>query len=157
MRMTRMILLTLTVGSLATLGFGQQSKPMPMSQMPMHQMKHEMKPEAVTPMDCKAMMQRQDAMQTKMKAMDEQLDKLVADMNAARGSKKVDKMAAVIDELVAQRKEMRAQMQTMMPMMMQHMMQHMQAGMMKGMSDSMASCPMMKKDAAAAEGPEHPH
>jgi hypothetical protein len=147
-----MILLAVTLGSLATLGFAQESKPMPMDQM-----KHEMKPGAMMPMDCKGRMQGQDAMQTKMKAMDEQLDKLVADMNTARGSKKVDKMAAVIDELVAQRKQMRDQMQTMMPMMMQHMMQHMQSGMMKGMTDSMSSCPMMNKDAALAEGHEHKH
>jgi TolA-binding protein len=142
------ILLALTVGSLATLGFTQEPKPMPMDQM-----KHEMKPGAMMPMDCNAMMQGQDAMKAKMKAMDDQLDKLVADMNAARGSKKVDKMAAVIDELVAQRKQMRDQMQTMM----QHMMQHMQSGMMKGMMDSMSSCPMMNKEAAPAAGLEHQH
>ena len=146
MRTIRMILLTVTLGSLATLGLAQESKPMPMDPM-----KHEMKPGAMMPMDCQAMMQGHDAMQAKMKAMDEQLDKLVADMNAARGSKKVDKMAAVIDELVAQRKQMRDAMQSMMPMMMQHMTQHMQAGMIKGMMDSMSSCPMMKNEAAPAE------
>ena len=151
MRTIRMILLTVTLGSLATLGLAQESKPMAMDPMPMDQMKHEMKPGAMMPMDCKDMMQGQEAMQAKMKAMDEQLDKLVADMNAARGSKKVDKMAVVIDELVAQRKQMRDAMQTMMPMMMQHMMQHMQSGMMKGMMDSMSSCPMMKKEGAPAE------
>ncbi len=157
MRTIRVVLLALTVGSLAALGLAQESKPMPMGQMPMDQMKHEMKPGGMMPMDCKAMMERQDAMQAKTKAMEEQLDKLVADMNAARGSKKIDKMAAVIDELVAQRKQMRDHMQTMMPMMMQHMMQHMQSGMMKGMMDSMASCPMMKKEASPAEGHEHQH
>lgn len=150
MRTIRIILLALTVGSLATLGLAQESKPMPMDQM-----KHEMKSGAMMPMDCKTMMQKQDAMQAKTKAMDEQLDKLVVDMNAARGSKKVDAMAAVIAELVAQRKQMRDHMEKMMPMMMQHMTQHMQSGMIKGMMDSMSSCPMMKKE--AAEGHEHQH
>jgi hypothetical protein len=146
-----MILLAVTLGPLATMGFAQESKPM---SMPMDQ---EMKPVATMEMNCKAMMERQDAMQEKMKTMDERLDNLVAEMKAARGSKKVDMMAAVIDELVAQRKQMRDSMQAMMPMMMQHMMEHMRAGMMKGMMDSMSSCPMMKKEAPAAEGHEHQH
>jgi len=148
MRSMRMILLALTLEFLATLGFAQESKPMPMDQG--------MKPGAMMAMDCKGMMQRHDEMEAKMKAMDEQLAKLVADMNAARGSKKVDKMATVIDELVAQRKQMRDSMQAMMPMMMQHMMEHMRSGMLKGMMDSMASCPMMKKE-ASSEGHEHQH
>lgn len=154
MRAMRMILVAVSL-LLATVGFAQESKPVPMGQMPMDHMKHEMKPGATMPMDCKAMMEGQEAMQAKMKAMDAQLDKLVADMNAARGPAKADKMAAVISELVSQRGQMRDSMQSMMPMMMHHMMEHVQAGMMKGMMDSMTSCPMMKEE--AMEGHEHAH
>jgi hypothetical protein len=76
--------------------------------------------------------------------MDARLDDLVKRMNAATGSKKPDAVAAVINELVAQRKQMREQMMAMRPEMVKHMMAHMRMGMMKGMEDSMAKCPMMK-------------
>lgn len=95
-------------------------------------------------MDCQAMMQQ---MHAGMDEMDQRLKTLVEAMNAARGSARVDRMAAVINELVVQRTQMRERMMTMMPMMMQHMSQHMQSGMMKGMSESMSGCPMMQKTA----------
>ena len=107
-------------------------------------------------MDCEAMMQK---MQTASKSMDDQLQALIDDMNRAKGSAKVDRMGAVINELVSQRKQMREQMMTMMPEMMGHMMQHMKSGMMSGMSQSMSNCPMMKGSAQAAQTPtpEHKH
>lgn len=92
-------------------------------------------------MDCQAMMQQMHAGTAEM---DQRLKTLVEAMNGARGSAKVDRMAAVVNELVAQRTQMRERMMTMMPMMMQHMSQHMQSGMMKGMSESMSGCPMMQ-------------
>ena len=62
--------------------------------------------------ECQAMMAKKDEMQNKMQAMDASLDKLVAEMNAAKGSKEVDAlekpMAAVLNELVAQRKAARS-------------------------------------------------
>lgn len=124
MRHVRMILIAavLTIPSAAV--FGQTEAPKPMQQ-PMNPA-------------CQAMMQQMQTMQQQMKTMDDRLDKLVAGMNAASGPERVDAMAAVINELVNQRK----QMETMMPAMMQHMTEHMQAGM-KG--DSMANCPMMKQ------------
>ncbi|MGE5346021.1 MAG: hypothetical protein ACM3JH_08710, partial [Acidithiobacillales bacterium] len=64
--------------------------------------------------DCKAMMGERHAMMDKMKAMDAKLDSLVKAMNEARGSKKVEATAAVVDELVAQRKAMRETMESMM-------------------------------------------
>jgi hypothetical protein len=94
--------------------------------------------------DCKAMMQQHDAMQKHMAEMDAKLQALVDDMNKAKGSAKTEKMAAVINELVAQRAMMQKHMTEMMPMMMSHMAEHMKMGMMKGMSDSMMSCPMMQ-------------
>jgi len=105
---------------------------------------HQPMPQQSQTMDCEAMMQQMHAGTAEM---DQRLKTLVEAMNAARGSAKVDRMAAVINELVAQRTQMRERMMTMMPMMMQHMSQHMQSGMMKGMSESMASCPMMQKPA----------
>lgn len=87
-----------------------------------------------------SMMTRHREMMAKMDAMDSRLDDLVKRMNAATGSKKPDAVAAVINELVAQRKQMREQMMAMQPEMMMHMMEHMRMGMMKGMME----CPMMK-------------
>ena len=57
--------------------------------------------------------------------MDKKLQSLLDDMNKAQGQAKIDKMAAVINELVAQRSAMQSHM-----MMMEE------------------SCPMMKKGAA---------
>jgi hypothetical protein len=95
-------------------------------------------------MNCQAMMQQQAGMAKSLKQMDERLDNLVAEMNKAKGSAKVDRMAAVITELVAQRTQMRDQMMTMMPAMMEHMQHHMAEGMMHNLSSSMENCPMMK-------------
>ena len=45
-------------------------------------------------------------MEAEMKAQNAELDKLVADMNAATGDKKMDAMAAVVSKMVEQRKAM---------------------------------------------------
>jgi hypothetical protein len=87
-----------------------------------------------------AMMARHKEMMAKMAAMDARLDDLVKQMDSAKGGKKVETTAAVVRELVAQRKQMREHMMTMQPKMMRHMMEHMRMGMMKGMME----CPMMK-------------
>ena len=108
--------------------------------------------------DCAAMMQQHEAMQTHMTEMNAKLQTLVDDMNKAKASAKVDKMAAVINELVGQRAMMQKQMMEMQPKMMEHMMTHMKSGMMKGMADSMAGCPMMKGSEKTSETPaEHKH
>ena len=91
-----------------------------------------------------SMMAHHKEMMAKMEAMDARLDGLVKTMNAATGSKKTNAVAAVINELVAQRKQLRDEM-------MKHMMAHMGMGMMKGMEDSMAQCPMMKTMAPAKD------
>ncbi len=88
---------------------------------------------------CQAMMAEHDKMMADTKAADVRLDGLVATMNAATGQTKVDATAAVVSEMVAQRKAMRDGMMTMQADMMSHMMEHMQDG-----KDSMAMCPMMK-------------
>ena len=88
----------------------------------------------------------------KMKAQDATLDALVAEMNAAKTSKAPDAMekpmAAVLNELVAQRKAQRAMMMEMQPEMMAHMGRHM--GMKMHGGEGGMDCPMMKSDDAAA-------
>ena len=116
------------------------------------------KPDMMMP-DCAAMMQQHETMQKHMAEMDTKLQMLVDEMNKAKGSAKVDKVAAVINELVAQRAMMMKQMMEMHPKMMGHMMEHMKSGMMKGMADSMSGCPMMKGADKAPEpaAAEHKH
>ena len=68
----------------------------------------------------------------------------------ATGEAKVDAIAAVVTELVAQRRAMHQMMAEMQPMMMGHGVE--------GMHHSMADCPMMKKgspDADEGGEPEH--
>lgn len=94
---------------------------------------------------CDAMMAKRQEMQGKLDSMDASLDALVAKMNAAQGSKDVDSlekpMAAVLNELVAQRKATRTMMMEMQHEMMGHMMHHMKAHGSKGAME----CPMMKE------------
>ena len=91
-------------------------------------------------MDCQQMMQAHQKMMEDMKAMDARLDTLVQQMNSATGQAKVDATAAVVSELVTQRKTMFDRMEGMHGEMMQHMMEHMQAG----GADAMMKCPMMQ-------------
>lgn len=102
--------------------------------------------------ECKAMMAKHEDMKAEMASMDARLDSLVAAMNAATGSQKVDATAAVITEMATQRKAMRDHMMAMGPQMMQHMM-HM--GKMEGMK-GMPDCPMMHPPApVGGEPPKH--
>lgn len=118
------------------------------------QMQHPIQKPAPMPMaDCQTMVQEHQKMMSDMSAMDEKLDGLVAQMNRAKGSKKVESMAAVLNELVAQRKAMRDDMMKMHSNMMSHMMQHMQSGMMSAMQQ-MSACPMMQK---SSQTPAHQH
>jgi hypothetical protein len=107
---------------------------------------------------CEAMMAKKNETQEKLQAMDASLDKLVAEMNAATENKAVDAlekpMAAVINELVAQRKASRAMKAEMESAMMAHMMSHVAMSGTKGAME----CPMMKKGNAPepkAEDPKH--
>lgn len=54
--------------------------------------------------------QRRQQMMEKVEAQDAKLNELVTAMNAAEGAAKVDAIAAVVNELVAQRTEMRGHM-----------------------------------------------
>jgi septal ring factor EnvC (AmiA/AmiB activator) len=110
------------------------------AQDPKQEHQHQaMKPSAGMPAMCQAMMAEHNKMMAEVKAADERLDGLVARMTEASGQAKVDATAAVVSEIVAQRKTMRERMMKMQEGTMSHMMAHMQAG-----KDSMAMCPMMK-------------
>ncbi len=111
------------------------------AQMQMHRQPPPAKPAADMSAGCKAMMAEQEKMMADTKAADARLDALVTQMNAASGQAKADAAAAAVTEIVAQRKMMRDGMMGMHKGMMGHMMEHMQSG-----SQSMAMCPMMKKD-----------
>lgn len=108
------------------------------AQDPQHQ-QTPAKPSADMSARCKAMMAEHEKMMTEMKTTDQRLDDLVGKMNAASGQAKVDAVATVVTEIVAQRKTMRDRMMQMHQRMMSHMGEHMQAG-----AQSMAMCPMMK-------------
>jgi len=89
---------------------------------------------------CQAMMADHEKMMAEMKAADARLDDLVAKMNGAPAMEKATATAAVVNEMVAQRRTMRDGMMKMEHGMMGHMMEHMQSG-----KDGMAMCPMMKQ------------
>lgn len=88
---------------------------------------------------CQAMMAEHATLMADMKSADERLDTLLSKMHTASGQEKVDAVAAVVSELVTQRKTMRDRMMSMNQSMMGHMAEHMQTG-----PQSMAMCPMMK-------------
>ena len=81
--------------------------------------------EATAPkQDMHAMMAGQQHMMMSMQASDKKLDELVAQLNAAKGNERVDKLVAVVNALVAERKDM-------------HGMMSMHGGMMNMMSGMM--------------------
>ena len=66
--------------------------------------------EHATPPAAQGASAEHQAMMANMQAAEKKLDDLVAQMNAATGSEKVDRMAAVITEMAAMHKDMCAQM-----------------------------------------------
>jgi hypothetical protein len=67
------------------------------------------------------MMAERQKMLAEMKAMDQRLDELVAKMTAAEGADKIDAVAAVVKELVAQRTILRGRAMGMQGRMMEQM------------------------------------
>jgi hypothetical protein len=80
---------------------------------------------------------KHEKMVAEMKAMDTRLEEKLAAMNAAKGDQKVEAMAAVINELVSQRKAMK---ESFGPM--HHGMRGPRMGQQAGMCPD---CPMMKQ------------
>jgi len=103
------------------------------------------------PADRTLMAQRRQMMST-MNAADSKLDELVGRMKAARGSARLDAMAAVISELASEQEQAGRQMLAMEPQMMQHMLAHMQSGTMAGTMKSMQACPLVQSGEATAQG-----
>lgn len=103
--------------------------------------------------ECCAAMKKMgtDGMATQ-KESDVRLDRLLATMNDAPASGKVDAMAAVINELVKQRADGREHMMRMDSAMKEHMMQHVMAAapadMAEKMKKGMEGCSMMRGPAA---------
>lgn len=93
---------------------------------------------------CKAMMDKHEAIKAEIEAAQQRLEALVATMNAASGDERVDAMAAVVEELVARQRLHQREMMEMHPQMMHHMMEHMQAMGESGSAGAMMDCPMMK-------------
>ncbi len=102
------------------------------------------------PDDCKAMMAKHEQMMSDMQVMNAALDQKVVAMDKATGPKKVDAMAAVIAEMVAQRKQMQQKMMAMQSGMMMHMGAHMH-GTPGSKADPVMDCPMMKGSAGVAQ------
>ncbi len=69
----------------------------------------------------KKMMAMREKMMADMKAMDAKMDVKVAAMNAADGPVKTDAMAAVVNEMVLQHKQMMANVDTMCKQMMENL------------------------------------
>jgi hypothetical protein len=109
-------------------------------QTPQHPATDKATPPSGMAAKCQAMMAEREKMMADMKAADQRLDDLVAKMNSASGTEKVAATAAVVTEMVTQRRTMRDGMMKMQHGMMGHTTEHMQAG-----KDSMAMCPMMKQ------------
>jgi hypothetical protein len=105
-----------------------------------HAATDQVKPASGMEAKCQAMMAEREKMMTAMKAADQRLDDLVAKMNTASGMEKMAATAAVVTEMVTERRTMRDGMMKMQEGMMSHLMEHMQAG-----TASMAMCPMMKQ------------
>ena len=123
---------------------------------PVHQTPHPAQPAAkgqpAMPDSCAAMTKMCDEMMAKQTKSDADLDRLLAAMNSASGSARVDAMAALINELVTRRADDRNDMMHMAPAMQRHMMQHMMASapadMHETMMQAMDECPMMHDPAA---------
>ncbi len=100
---------------------------------------------------CAAMAKMGDEQVMTQKDSDAGLNRLLAAMNEASGSTKVDAMAAVISELVKQRADAREHMVHMDSVMKEHMMQHVMASAPSDMGDkmkeSMEGCSMMRAPA----------
>lgn len=100
--------------------------------------------------DCQAMMAERKQMHERMQAMDAKLGDMVDQMQEASGEDKTEALAAIVAELVTQRRQMHQKMWGHQAHMMQHMTTHMQA-MHSGMMEGMEGCPMMQAMAQSDE------
>lgn len=87
---------------------------------------------------CNQVMDKKKEMLTHQKAMDDKLDGLVREMDAASSNEKIIATGTVVKELIDQRKELRNLQGVWQMTLTQHMMEHMQGG-----KNSIAGCPVM--------------
>jgi len=87
------------------------------------------------------MMEWHQKMMEKMKAQDAELDKLVKEMNAATGEKKVDAIAAIINKVMEIRKVWHTEMEARHQKMMEWMKEHAEKKAKKGMESGTATKP----------------
>ena len=92
------------------------------------------------PPACQEMMGMRESMRAEQASADAKLNDLVVKMNAANGEQKVDAIAAVVSEMVAQGQARHEKM----------------AAMQSKMKAAMASCPMMQKGTGPAEPEKKP-
>lgn len=88
---------------------------------------------------CQGMEEQKKKLAADLKTQDAELTAQIAEMNRAAEDKKLDLMAGIVTQMVAQRTDLNARRSEMEEGMMQHMMEHMQIG-----KKSMSQCPMMK-------------
>lgn len=116
-------------------------------------------PPAGSPMPCGAAMGDMSKMMAKMDQTDAALEQKVAQMNAAKGTKKVDLMANIIDQMVNERRQMHAAMLNMMnargPMMAGTGAPMMRRGM-AGAGMQNCNCPCMQSNTAGRTAPAAP-
>jgi hypothetical protein len=136
-----LIVAAITLGPARTIHGMQTPQPQHQAHRPASQQQEKPGTHGKMTMDCESMMAAHKKMMEGMNAMDARLDTLVQTMNSATGPAKMDATAAVVTELVSQRKAMRERMSGMQAAMMQHMMEHAQAG--------TTDCPMMKEMAGS--------
>lgn len=146
-------ILIISTGTLSV--FSRQPRETPFAKLAERQPEGEM---GSAMMDrCNEMMSMHEKMMGKMKASNQRIDSLLETMNESTGAAKVDALAAVVNELVSQRRAMHERMMSFMPRMMHHMGEHMQMKMERhGMTGSMPECPMMKKMMDAGHEPSSP-
>lgn len=148
---SKTMILLIAAGLLLSIGVQAQEaagQPDSGSMEGMSGMKGKMDPTAMKER-CQAMMAKKEEMKAHMATMDENLDELVAQMNAADDATKTDAVAAVVTELVAQKKARQKMMMKMQQGGMKHMMHHRggEIGEMKG-------CPMMEKMSMEDQSPD---
>lgn len=110
-------------------------------------------------MPCGGAMSNMSQMMTRMDQSDAALEQKVAEMNAAKGTKKMDLMANIIDQMVNERRQMHAAMLNMMntrgPMMAGTGAPMMRRGMAGG-GMGVCNCPCMQPNTAGGTAPAAP-
>jgi TolA-binding protein len=107
-------------------------------------------PAKPTAVSCQQLMQRHEQTMSDLEQMDAKLYGLVEKMNAAKGEARIDAAAAVINELMRQRRQVHERMTADAAMMSAYAMQHMSQG------AGGAHCPLLETAMGAAIGPPTP-